>query len=309
MRRFLYRAGLYGNVPGEVAALGKGVEGPDAGGYHAEAAAHEEIPVAHAAHLHLGGLHVGDEHAVNHDLRGLDVLGGVYREFGEVLVEQAAAVLGRDLVELVVGDGLIDAVDVVAQGADGLGRGLKVVLSPVVGGIGHAGLVKEVLVVNEHDVGEVAGQAVLFPAHVEGGERGLVEAAEVHAGDLGQRALGGVGGEVFYVELVAVGGGAAGHAGLHLGKVVVKADGLDLDGDVGILLVEGLVHLGEGLLVAAGGVEVAVCNGDGLGLCRGFLRGGSLGAGILGGGLRGLGRGSAAGGQEHQKGQQNGHER
>ena len=128
--RLLRRAGLNSDVHSKSQPSAKVFEGRCRWGDHAKASAHEEVPVAHAAHLLTSvGCTLETSARIDHDLRGLDVLGGVYGELGEVLVEQAAAVLRRDLVELIIGDGLVDAVDVVAQGADGLSRGLKVVLS------------------------------------------------------------------------------------------------------------------------------------------------------------------------------------
>ena len=148
---------------------------------------------------------------------------------------------------------------------------------------------------DRHDVGEVAGQAVLHAVHGEGGERGLVHAAEVDALYRGEGAHAGVGGEVLYVHLEAVGGGSADDAGLELGEVIVHCDGLNLDRDVGVFLVERLIHPLQRLLVAAGGVEVAVCNGYGLG-CDVAAAGRGVGVGRCG-----IGAASAAGGKNHQQ--------
>ena len=244
MGGFLGAAGLHGNVPGKVTAVGEGLEGPDSGGDHAQPAAHEHIPVAHAALLHRVGLDVGHQHTVYQDCSGLQVLRGVDSEFRLIFIEQCAAVLGHYLEELVIGDGLPDAEDIVAQGTDLLRSVLHVVLGPVGGGVVHTGLVKEVLIVDEDHVGEAFRQAVLLAVHIEGIQRGIVEAADIHAGDLRQHPLVGVGGEVLDVQLVAVGSSATGHPGLHLSEVVVVADSLYFHLDVGILGLKGFHHLG-----------------------------------------------------------------
>ena len=261
MRGLLLLTRLNRDIPIKATAIGKGLECPNTGGDHAQTAAHEQIPVTHAAHLHVRGLDVADQHAVGHHLSGGHVLGGVDGKLRLVLIQQAAAELGANLVELVVSKRLVVAVNIIAQGADGLSRRLHIILRPVCGGIINAGLVKQVLVVDQHHIGEVAGQAVLLAVHVERAQCSLVQAAEVHTADLGQHALIGIGGEILDVQLIAVRRRAAGHAGLHLGEIVIHGDGFDLNRDVGIFLMEGLVHFLQGFLIAAGRVEVAVSDG------------------------------------------------
>ena len=157
MGSLLGAAGFYGDVPGKVAAFREGGEGPDTGGNHAQAAAHKHIPVAHAALLGCVGLHIGDQNPVNQGLRCLQIFGGVDGKLGLIRIQQSAAVLGNDLEELVISNGLPDAVNVIAQGADCFCGGLHVVLRPIIGGIGHTGLVKQILVVDQNNVGKALG--------------------------------------------------------------------------------------------------------------------------------------------------------
>ena len=142
----------------------------------------------------------------------------------------------------------------------------------------------------------------MLAVHVERIQGCLIQAAEIHAGDLGQGTLVGIGREVFNVQLIAVGSGTTGHPCLELGEVVVIGNGLDLYRDVGVLLVERLIHLLEGLLIAAGCVIVGIGDGDGLICGRGILLLAGFGIGIAGG-VGGVGRGRAAGAHQENQGQ------
>ena len=262
-------AGLDNNVPFKVTTICEGLECPDAGGDHAQAAAHEHIPVTHAALLHSIGLDIGNQNAVNQSSSSCQVLCGVDGELGLVFIQQGAAVLSNDLEEFVVGDGLPDAVDVITQSADLLGSDLQVSLSPVVGGVCNASLIEQILIVDQNNIGEALGQAVLLAANVKCVQCSVIQTADVNAGNLCQLTLVCVSCEVLDIQLVAVGSGATGDAGLHLSEVIIVADGLDFDLDIGVLILESGDHLCQGLFVAAGGVEVAVSNG--YGLCNGLI--------------------------------------
>ena len=300
-------ARLHGNVPVKAAVFREGLECPDAGGDHAEPAAHEHIPVAHAALLHRVGLNIADQNPVHQSLGGTDIFRAVDGKLRLVLVQKRAAVLGGNLEELIIGDRLPDAENVIAQSADGFRRRLQVVLRPVGGGISHAGLIEEVLVVDQNHVGKALGQAVLHALDVKGVERGLVQSADVHAADLSEQALVGVCGKVFNIQLIAVRRGAAGNAGLHLGEVIVVADGLHLNGDVGILLPEGVHHFLQRLLVSAGRVKVAVGDGDVLRLRSGDLCGSGRRRLVGLGGL--AGSDGTACGKQHDSRQDTGEQR
>ena len=257
-------AGFNNDVPLEVTIVGKGLECPDAGGDHAQTAAHEHIPVAHAALLHSIGLDIGNQNAVDQSLSSCQVLGGINGELGLVFVQQSAAILCNDLEEFIVGNGLPDTEDVITQSADLLSSNLQVSLSPVVGGVCNTGLIEQVLIVDQDNVGEALGQAVLLAANVECVQSGFVQSADINTGDFSQQALVSICCEVFDVQFVAVGCGATSDAGLHLGEVIIVADGFDFDLNVGMLSLKSSNHLCQGLFVAAGGVEVAVSNGYGL---------------------------------------------
>ena len=286
VRGFLGVAGLHGDVPVKRAVAGKVREGPDAGDDHAQPAGLEQVPVAHAGHLLGGGHDVGLALHVHQVLQGLHVSGGVHGELGVVVVEQAAAVLAHHLVILVEADGVVIAEDIAAQGADALGGGHGVLPGPVVGGVGDARLVEEILVVDQHHVGEAVGHAVLLAVGLESLERHLVVRAGVDALGLDdavqrqERALFGVGDKVFVVELKNVGRLAAGDLGGELGKIIVEAIALELDGDVGVLGGVGVDHLLEILQVVARAGKLLKGDGD---LFGGGGRRAAGGRGRLGG--------------------------
>ena len=163
---FLGAAGFHNDVPFKLTVFGKGLECPDAGRNHTQAAAHKHIPVAHAALLGSVGLHVGNQNPIHQSLGGFQVFGGVDGEFRFLFVQQGAAVLGGNLEEFVIGDGLPDAEGVLVQRPDRFRGSLEIVLGPVIGGIGHTGFVEQILVVDQNHVGEALGQAELLAAQI-----------------------------------------------------------------------------------------------------------------------------------------------
>lgn len=115
----ILEAGLHGDIPVKVALIGEGLEAPDAADQHAQLALAEQVPVTAARHVLGVGHHaVLAAHAGEHGLQHGHVFGRIDGEGGVVLLEQAPAVALDGLVELVVGDGLIIAPDVVTQRAD-----------------------------------------------------------------------------------------------------------------------------------------------------------------------------------------------
>ena len=70
-------------------------------------------------------LNIGNQNTVNQRLCRLHVLRGVDRKFCLIFIQKSAAVLGNDLEELIVSDGLPNAVNIVAQSTNGFRRGLQ----------------------------------------------------------------------------------------------------------------------------------------------------------------------------------------
>ena len=153
-------------------------------------------------------------------LAALIALGGVERDASCRPLQELPAGLGEGLVELVEADRLVVAPDPGGLVGELLGSGLLVGPGPVVGRVGDPGRVEQVLVVEQHDVGERARQAVLLAVRlVRLEQRRLVRAGSTPRAAASD-AVGLVGDEVLVLEVEGVRRGARREVGLQLGEVV-----------------------------------------------------------------------------------------
>ena len=155
------------DIPIEVAIARIFGECPNTRHNHAKAARLKQVPVTHACHLLLGGHNIGFLLHVNHVLQRFNIFRGIHRELRKVIIEKAAAVLLNGFIELVEGNGMIIAKDIITQRTDFLRRSHCILPLPVIRGIVDTGLIKQILVVNQHNIREAIRNAILYAVSAE----------------------------------------------------------------------------------------------------------------------------------------------
>ena len=129
---------------------------------------------------------------------------------------------------------------------------------PVIRGIVDAGLIKQILVVNQHNIREAIRNTILHAVSAERFQGHIVVDRGVDAvfgQDVIQRhqcALLCVGDEILVIQFKNIGSLAAGNLRRHLRKVVVIAIGLQVNGDIGVFFHIVVNHLLQILLVVSG---------------------------------------------------------
>ena len=282
MRGFLSVTRFHNDVPIEVAIVRIFGECPNTGHNHAKAARLKQIPVAHACHLLFGRHNIGFLLHINHVLQRFNVFRGIHRELREVIIEEAATVLLNGLIELVEGNRMVIAVDIITQRTDFLRRSHCVLPLPVVRGVIDASLIKQILVVNQHNIREAVRHTILHTVSAECFQGHIVVDRGVDAvfgQDVIQRhqcALLCVGDEILVIQFKNIGSLAAGNLRRHLRKVIVIAIGLQVDGDIGVFFHIVVNHLLQILLIVAGARVLCKCDCHrligSLRCCRAFRR-------------------------------------